>query len=156
MLRLWQEVWQGAFIELCLSDDTALEEILPRRVEGSVEKGEECHCISAQNLLIRLSNRSRDVHALDDCFDGSHSGYFETENYKDLNREIGSSKKGSMGSGGMSAPICDDERWEWDGMIIPLFLKDHSSRGGVSHREPSVTLEQGHSGQMELALRERN
>ena len=67
-----KEIRELALVKLCLSDDTALEELLAFAVEGSVKEGKECNSIFAQNLLVEIGDRSCYVDALDDCLGGSH------------------------------------------------------------------------------------
>jgi hypothetical protein len=49
-----------------------LKKLLPGAIEGSVEKGEECNSISAEDLLVEIRNGSRDVHSLQDGINLCH------------------------------------------------------------------------------------
>jgi hypothetical protein len=51
MPHLWQEAWQGPFVELNLSDHRALEETLSSGIEGSMEEGQESHGVVTGCLL---------------------------------------------------------------------------------------------------------
>ena len=75
MLCLREEVWESALVEFCLSDHTTLKEVFAGSIEGSVEEGEECNSIFAQDLLIEVSDRAGDIHAMEDRLCGSHVEY---------------------------------------------------------------------------------
>jgi len=64
VLCLREEIWERAFVELCLSDDAALEELLSGAVEGSVEEGEESESLLGENLAIEVVDLACDVHAM--------------------------------------------------------------------------------------------
>jgi hypothetical protein len=71
-----EEVGKNTLIELCLSDRTALEKLLPGAIEGAVEKGEESNGFFAENLSVKVGDRSCNVHALKDGVGGSHRELF--------------------------------------------------------------------------------
>lgn len=58
VLGLWKEVWENALVELCLSDNTALEKLLSSGVERSVEEGKEGDGVSGEDLLVRVVNNA--------------------------------------------------------------------------------------------------
>lgn len=72
MSGFWEEVWQRALVELCLSDHTSLEEVLAGAIEGSVKEGEECKSIFAEDLAVEVVDCASDVNALENRIGGSH------------------------------------------------------------------------------------
>lgn len=72
MLGLWKEIWENALVELGLSDNTALEELLSSCVEGSVEESDESNGIFGEDLLVGVVDDARDGDPLDDGVDASH------------------------------------------------------------------------------------
>lgn len=65
VLCLWEEIGQGAFVELCLSNNPAFEEVFSRGIEGSVEEGEECSSFFGENLLVEVVDLAGDSDALE-------------------------------------------------------------------------------------------
>lgn len=72
VLGLGEEIRENAFVELGLSDNTALEELLSSCVEGSVEESDESNGILGEDLLVGVVDDARDGDALDDGVDASH------------------------------------------------------------------------------------
>ena len=76
MFRFGEKVRKLALVELCLSGHAALEKLLPRAIEGPVEEGKERKSIFGENLLVEISDRSSNIHALQNRIGGSHHEIF--------------------------------------------------------------------------------
>jgi hypothetical protein len=73
VLGLGEEVRENSLVNLSLTQDTALEELLAGRVEGSVESGQESTCLLGEDLGGGLADGSKDLDVLEESVDlGRH------------------------------------------------------------------------------------